>query len=94
MTAKEFVSSTINNMVSLGGDIVTPQEYLRRLNICNGCDRQGEVEPVPFVKMFGCTVCKCPSATKPRFKTYFSLKQFKIILATCPHPIEGDKWKV
>lgn len=91
MKLDNFVEYTINKMVSLGGTMVTEKEYNQRLEACRSCDKAGTVEPLPTVKMEGCTLCKCPLGTKPRFDTYYSVSKLKVIKAECPHE-SGNKW--
>jgi len=92
MTLDSFIVDCINKTVELGGSLVSDEEYNRRIKICKSCDFHNIVK-VAGQKMEGCMLCGCPTATKPRYETYFSLAKFKIIKAECPHK-SGDKWAI
>lgn len=85
-----FVISTINKMVALGGTKVSEEVYQKRLEVCRACVHYGEVQPLPYVVLDGCTICGCPSATKPRFETNFSLSRMKVVKTECPDKV--NKW--
>ncbi len=87
----KWVTESINRMVALGGERVSEAEYLERVEICKNCEFWGKVSPLPFIELDGCTLCGCPTETKPRFKNYFSVSKLKIVDAECPHP-DGNKW--
>lgn len=87
----EFVEDAILEVIELGGELVDDETFEKRKEICKGCEHFGKVKPLPFVKMDGCTICKCPIKTKGKTKNYFSPEAGRIIKATCPHP-DGDKW--
>lgn len=86
-----WVTGAINRMVAMGGEKVTEAEYNQRVEICKGCDKWGKVRPLPMLELDGCTLCGCPTATKPRFRKYFSVTRMKIVEAECPHE-NGNKW--
>jgi len=86
------VEEIINKGLQFGGEQVIKEHYNERVAICQKCPKGGVVSILGH-NMEGCTICKCPFATKPRWKKYFSFIQLKIIPATCPHP-EGNKWEV
>lgn len=85
-----FVVSTINKMVALGGTKVSQEVYQKRLEVCSGCEHYGKVEPLPYIVLDGCTICGCPSATKPNFETNFSLSRMKVVKTICPDKV--NKW--
>ena len=89
-TLDDFIANCINTAVELGGTLVSEAEYERRVLICEGCEFHKNVSVAGF-EMKGCSICKCPTATKPRYEKYFSLKKLKIVKAVCPHK-QGDKW--
>lgn len=62
-----FVSGFINWNLKRGGKLADKKQVEERLKVCSGCEKKGTVEPLPLVKMEGCTVCDCPLATKARF---------------------------
>ncbi len=70
----EFVKKQFRDFVKCGGVPVSKENAEARINICKGCDKFGKVEPKKGLIMDGCTVCKCPTATKPYYKTYFRIK--------------------
>ena len=78
-----LAKTIITGLVALGSELVENDEYLSRLDICNGCEKQGNVI-VKGLNIKGCTVCNCPFSTKPRFKTHFSSIEGKIIETKCP----------
>lgn len=48
------------------GAVMAPKELGdKRVEICNKCKYKGIVEPLPLLKMPGCTICGCPFSTKP-----------------------------
>jgi hypothetical protein len=87
----DWVVGMINEVVELGGSLVDEITYEKRKEICQGCEHFGEVRPLFFAKLEGCTKCGCPLATKPRFKEYFSPEEGRLIQAICPHE-NGNKW--
>ena len=91
-TSDNAVSDAINGVLKFGGTLVDESEYQRRVEICKGCDKFGTVNALGF-KMDGCIICGCPTATKPRYETYFSWAKLQIIKAVCPHE-NGNKWAV
>jgi len=62
-----FVSGFINWNLKKGGKLADENQIKERLEVCYGCEKKGIVEPLPLVKMEGCTECDCPLATKARF---------------------------
>lgn len=90
-----WIITTINMGLKLGGKMVPQEEYEWRLEQCRACPLVGEVEiklPLKTLRFEGCTSCGCPLATKPKWDTYYSLPKFKFVKAQCPHP-EGDRWQ-
>jgi len=79
------------SLVKAAGTVVSDEHGEARIERCktlNGgrpCQYAGIVEPLPAMKMEGCTLCGCPFATKPKMKTIAG----KTI--TCPHPA-GNQW--
>ena len=67
-TVKKLVMEQLGDMLRLGAEEVTQEEYERRVEICRACPHLGQVRPVPLLEVEGCTICGCPTATKPRFK--------------------------
>lgn len=75
----------------MGGELVTREQYIDRLEVCAKCPSRGEVKiPVPAVvglrlkvaTLPGCTECGCPFATKPQVRSYLSAQGIKTV--TCP----------
>lgn len=79
-----WVINMINTGLRYGGEQVTEDHYQARADICKGCDYIGEVLLPDFSKVQGCTLCGCPTQTKPRWRKYFSFKELKIVEAVCP----------
>lgn len=74
-TAKKFVKKQFRDFVRCGGKPAKKGQAEARINeACRGCEKFGIVEPEDGIKMEGCTVCGCPSATKPHYLTYFRIK--------------------
>ena len=58
------------DLVSAGAEKVPEEWAMERIKVCQGgCEYYGTVEPLPKMKMPGCTECGCPSATKPHLRT-------------------------
>lgn len=68
-SAKEYAFKLLFDFVKVGGKSATPEHAAARKKICDSCPLFGVVEPVPGLKMNGCTQCGCPSATKPHMIT-------------------------
>jgi len=83
----------INAGVALGGQQVTEKHYHARVDVCMDCPNWGHV-PLPgtggFKVTAGCKICKCPTATKPRWEKYFSFHKLRIVEAKCPDKI--NRW--
>lgn len=71
---EEFVKSQFRDFVRSGGKPVDKDQAEARIQICKGCPMFGKVQPKEGLIMDGCTVCGCPSATKPYYETYFRIK--------------------
>ena len=89
MTTEDFIKSTLEGVILSGGSLVSNDQYLDRISVCSGCPFKGEVTPLPLLTFNGCTKCGCPFSTKPKMKTYFSLKRLKMVKAECPE----QKWE-
>ena len=74
------------------GSLVKKEHYNARKKICNACEMQVMVEPVPMLILPGCGICKCPTLTKPRCLTHYSQEAGEVIKTVCPHP-DGNKWE-
>lgn len=79
-----FASRILSETIKHGGSLVSPEQAQERINICTSCEFLGTVEPLPFLKMEGCTKCGCPMSTKPHMKTNFSISKLSIIATECP----------
>lgn len=87
-----FAARILSSTIKQGGTLVSPEQAIARIEVCKGnpetgakkCDFAGVVEPLPFLKMEGCTNCGCPFATKPHMETYFSISKLSIITTECP----------
>lgn len=87
-----FATRILSETIKHGGTLVSPEQAQARINVCKGdpesgtprCDFEGIVEPVPFLKMEGCTNCGCPFSTKPHMGTHFSISKLSIITTECP----------
>lgn len=63
----KFVSGFISWNLKRGGKMATQSQIKERRNVCNNCENKGTVEPLPLVRMDGCTICECPIETKTLF---------------------------
>ncbi len=63
----KFVSGFIRWNLKRGGKLADQNQIKERRKVCDGCEKKGIVEPLPLVKMEGCTVCDCPIETKTMF---------------------------
>lgn len=91
-TLVEWAKTTLYETIKKGGKLVPQEQGDARVEVCKGCEKYGKVEPLPGIISDGCTVCGCPSDTKPYMLNYITLTGKKLI--ECPHPTEGNKWKV
>ena len=80
----KFAREVLAEIVKKGGELVEPEIAQKRIDICRGCDKVGEVEPIPFIKMEGCTICGCPLATKPHMKNVIDIKTLSLTVVECP----------
>lgn len=91
MTLKEFKLKVFSEAIKNFGKLTIEDHAKARINKCKTledgkpCRYHGEVNPVPSLKLEGCTKCGCPFATKPFMLTFMGLK------VECPHP-EGNQW--
>ena len=85
-----FVESTILKIVQLGGTLTDDATFEKREKVCRQCPNFGKVY-ILGNELEGCTICKCPLATKGRTNSFFSLSKGRVIDTVCPHP-DGDKW--
>jgi len=88
---KRFVLKTLSKVVRESGTLVPKDQGDARVKICHGCDRFGKVLAEVGLETEGCTICRCPSVTKPYMETYWSLTKGKIVKAVCPHE-DGNLW--
>lgn len=89
---ESWIIDAINMVVKLGGELIEEDHYQERLKICQECDHFEEVPISDLSKqtLMGCGICKCPAATKPRYKKYFSFSKMRIIEAKCPDQV--NRW--
>lgn len=86
----EWEVELINGYLALGATFVGDAAYQHRVDTCRTCPKFGKVR-LPFGTLVeGCTVCGCPTATKPKVDRYFHPIKFKNITVDCP---EG-RWPV
>lgn len=78
-----LVEETINWYLENFGELVSDEQYERRLTICKSCPFLGRVN-VGGHDLEGCTKCGCPTSTKPKVKHYFNPRKFKKITVECP----------
>lgn len=71
---EKYVAEKLNEFIAKSGDLVTPEEEAFRINKCKGCEYNGIVEPVPGIKVEGCTKCQCPFGSKRKMKSIPRLK--------------------
>lgn len=91
MISDNWATDMINAVVKFGGTLVSDDQYNQRVSKCNGCEFMGGVSlPGVSDEVKGCTICKCPLATKPRYKKYFSFTQLRTVLAKCPKGFWAD----
>ena len=91
----KFIETTINFYLLCGGSLVSQENYEARLEVCRSCPHFGDVKielPLKTLTAPGCTLCGCPSSTKPRAKNYFHPKRLKMVKIICPDK-EGNKWE-
>ena len=86
----KFVVDKIQKMVELGATLVDDQVFEKRVKICEACPFYGLVLLESF-QVKGCQKCGCPTETKAKTETFYSLLKLKVVKTTCPHP-DGDKW--
>lgn len=65
---KEWRDEKFRMLLDTGSNRVTDEHAFARIEICISCEKYGIVEPLPGMIMHGCTLCGCPSATKPYFE--------------------------
>lgn len=65
---KEFVQRELANFIIKQGIPAAKEQAEERMKICQGCEFRGLVEPLPTLKMEGCTKCGCPLATKTKMR--------------------------
>jgi len=80
----KFAREVLAEVVKRGGELVSPEIASKRLEICGVCDEAGKVEPIPFLKMDGCTLCGCPFSTKPHMKNVIDIKTLSLTVVDCP----------
>lgn len=85
-----FVIDTLGKIIQAGGESVTDKVYQERLKICKGCPKAGIVQPVPTIKIEGCTLCGCPFRTKLKTATYFDTEEKRTVQTTCANIEKGD----
>lgn len=90
---ESWVEEFINYALKFGAELVEEDHYKARAEICNSCPYQGEVflSNMTAKKVIGCTICQCPTKTKPKYKKYFSFAKLRIIEASCPDQV--DRWE-
>lgn len=97
MNLSEFVHEKLAKIIRLGGSETTDEHASKRTEMCmtvdNGepCKYLGVVRPTIMFATQGCTICRCPIATKAKTLKRFSRSEGKIIPEYCPHP-DGNKW--
>ena len=58
-----------------GSVLLNPEQFEERKQICQGCDRFGNVEPIPYLILPGCLECGCPLDTKGKMKSFLRLEE-------------------
>lgn len=66
---KGFVMDNITSFIHAEGELVPEDIAEKRKSVCRSCPFVGIVEPLPGLKVEGCTICGCPLATKAHMKT-------------------------
>lgn len=82
---RQGVEKVFEWMRELGGVVSDDWEAARAAE-CDGCEYNGEVEPLPGIIVPGCTHCGCPFETKRTMRSVFGILKIK-----CTHP-HGNKW--
>lgn len=85
---QNYVFETLQSLINEGGEAVEIEEYNKRKAICLKCSFYGEVKidlPTMTLKLDGCTICGCPTATKAKLKTIKRLSNKK------EEPITGSE---
>lgn len=72
--AAKYAAEKLNEFIAKSGELVSEEEEEFRKEKCDGCQFNGIVEPLPGVKVKGCTACQCPFASKRRMKWIPRLK--------------------
>ncbi len=84
---KEKDESIFLEIVRNGGELLNDEkEGDQRVLACHGCPNVSIVEPLPFKRYIGCSLCGCPFASKAYMLSFLGKK------ADCPHP-EGSRWE-
>lgn len=92
MILDNWAMEIINTGLKFGGKQIREDHYQARKAICDECPNQSLVKLVDRNKHVpGCSLCGCPTQTKPRWEEYFSWTKFRIIKAKCPDKI--DRWQ-
>ncbi len=86
-----FAMNKLASVVKMGGKLVSKQHGDARVKVCVQCPYYGPVMPKVGIMTKGCTICKCPSITKPYMDIYFSLTKLGFKKAQCSDH-SFDRW--
>lgn len=64
----------LSKIIKKNGSLVSKEQAYDRIDICKSCPHFGKVNPDFFGEVDGCTICGCPSMTKPYMKTMMRVK--------------------
>ena len=85
---KEYEAGVVKmlELIVEAGERVSEEQELERKKICDGCEYNGRVEPMPGVIRDGCRECGCPFESKRVMRSLLGRR------IKCTHPVEGNKW--
>lgn len=67
---KTFAAKVISRMIRNNCELLddNSEQFRERVKVCMSCPHFGIVNPLPTVKLHGCTICNCPVVTKAKVK--------------------------